>query len=152
MILKHHTFGWWKKKQYLVRWKGYSPAHDSWVNAEDLHAKDLISEYKAHPAPFISSLTVETAATAAHSSSAINTGSLQPAHHFHSDRSPVPSPSPSPEPYNYPGKPAKTEVNHFSHPCCSPSPFELPHKAPFPSMSYNDEPGHSYFESDADAE
>jgi hypothetical protein len=47
MILKHHIFGQWKKKQYLVRWKGYSPAHDSWVNAEDLHAKDLISEYKA---------------------------------------------------------------------------------------------------------
>ena len=28
-ILKQRTFGRWKKKQYLVRWKGYLPAHDS---------------------------------------------------------------------------------------------------------------------------
>jgi len=150
-ILKHRTFGRWKKKQHLVRWKGYSPAHDSWVNAEDLHAEDLVSEYKARPTPLISGSTVKTTATAAHSSS-LDTGSLQPAHRFHLDRSPVPSPSPSPEPYNYPGKPAEPEVDRFSHPRRSPSPFELPHKPPFPSMSYDDETGHSYFESDADAD
>jgi len=28
-ILKERSFGHWKKKQYLVHWKGYSPAHDS---------------------------------------------------------------------------------------------------------------------------
>jgi hypothetical protein len=150
-ILKHCTFGQWKKKQYLIRWKGYSPAHDSWVKAEDLHAEDLISEYKARPAPLISSSTVKTTATAAQSSF-ISTGSLQPVHCFHSDRSPVPSLSPSPEPYNYPGKPAEPKVDCFSHPCRSPSPFELPHKPPFPSMSYDDETSHSYFESDTDAD
>jgi hypothetical protein len=41
-ILKQQEFGRWKKKQYLVRWKGYSPAHDSWVNQEDMHADDLL--------------------------------------------------------------------------------------------------------------
>ena len=45
-IIKTHTFGHWKKKQYLVRWKGYSPAHDSWVNSKDMHAEDLISDFE----------------------------------------------------------------------------------------------------------
>jgi len=49
-ILKERAFGRWKKKQYLVRWKGYSPAHDSWVNAEDLHAPELLAEFKQQPA------------------------------------------------------------------------------------------------------
>jgi hypothetical protein len=127
-------------------------AHNSWVNAEDLHAKDLVLEYKACLMPLISGSTVETTAIAAHSSSTLSTGSLQPAYRFHSNRSPIPSPSPSPEPYNYPGKPASPEVNCFSHPCCSPFPFELPHKAPFPFMLYDDETGHSYFKSDANIE
>jgi hypothetical protein len=93
MILKHCTFGQWKKKQYLVRWKGYSPAHDSWVISKDLHANNLVSEFEAHPAPLISGSTIEST-TAAHSSSIISTGSLQPTHHFHSEKSPVSPPGP----------------------------------------------------------
>ena len=31
-----------KKLQFLVRWKGYSPAHDQWVNKEDMAADDLV--------------------------------------------------------------------------------------------------------------
>jgi len=29
-----------------MRWKGYSPAHDSWVNSKDLHASDLLADFK----------------------------------------------------------------------------------------------------------
>jgi hypothetical protein len=36
-----------KSWQYLVQWKGYSLAHDSWVKHSNLHAPDLISEYVA---------------------------------------------------------------------------------------------------------
>jgi Integrase zinc binding domain/RNase H-like domain found in reverse transcriptase/Chromo (CHRromatin Organisation MOdifier) domain len=35
-----------RKRQYLVRWKGYAPAHDSWVDESELHAPDLMEEYK----------------------------------------------------------------------------------------------------------
>jgi len=45
-ILRERSFGYWKKKQYLVCWKNYSPAHDSWVNAEDLHAPELLSDFQ----------------------------------------------------------------------------------------------------------
>jgi hypothetical protein len=45
-ILGQRTFGRWKKKQYLVRWKGYSQAHDQWVNADNMHAEDLIRAFE----------------------------------------------------------------------------------------------------------
>ena len=48
-ILKERSFGHWKKKQYLVRWKGYSPAHNSWVNSKDLHALELLADFQNQP-------------------------------------------------------------------------------------------------------
>jgi len=45
-ILKEGSFGHWKKKQYLVCWKDYLPAHDSWVNAKDLHAPELLLDFQ----------------------------------------------------------------------------------------------------------
>jgi Chromo (CHRromatin Organisation MOdifier) domain len=35
-----------RKRQYLIQWKGYAPAHDSWVDESELHAPDLIEAYK----------------------------------------------------------------------------------------------------------
>src|SRR5712672_724149 len=41
-LLEKRIFGRSKKLQFLVRWKGYSPAHDQWVNKEDMAADDLV--------------------------------------------------------------------------------------------------------------
>ena len=39
-----------RQVQYLVRWKGFSEAHDSWEPAANIHADELIQEfYKRHP-------------------------------------------------------------------------------------------------------
>jgi hypothetical protein len=35
-----------KKKQYLIRWKGYAPAHDSWEDEPGIHAPKLVADYK----------------------------------------------------------------------------------------------------------
>jgi Chromo (CHRromatin Organisation MOdifier) domain len=39
---------YWNKRQYLVRWKDYSPAHDSWENESNIHAPLLIKAYQQH--------------------------------------------------------------------------------------------------------
>ena len=39
-----------RQVQYLVRWKGFSEAHNSWEPASNVHADELIKEfYKRHP-------------------------------------------------------------------------------------------------------
>jgi hypothetical protein len=44
-VLDQRTHGRGKKKQYLIKWKGYSPAHNSWENATDVHAPELVTEF-----------------------------------------------------------------------------------------------------------
>jgi hypothetical protein len=44
-VIDERDFGRNKKKQYLVRWKGYAPAHDQWVDEKDLDAPELIAQY-----------------------------------------------------------------------------------------------------------
>jgi hypothetical protein len=39
------------KRQYLVRWKDYSPAHDSWADDADIHAPELIKQYHQSLSP-----------------------------------------------------------------------------------------------------
>ena len=46
-ILGQRTYGWWRKKQYLVKWKGYSDVHNSWEPAENVNAPELVQEYHA---------------------------------------------------------------------------------------------------------
>ena len=43
-ILGHWTYR--RKKQFLIQWKGYVPANDSWVDESGLHAPDLLDDYK----------------------------------------------------------------------------------------------------------
>ena len=37
-----------KKLQFLIRWEGYSSAHDSWEDATDVHAPKKLEEYYQH--------------------------------------------------------------------------------------------------------
>ena len=59
---------WHNQLQFLVWWKGFSEAHDSWEPAKDVHADELVEEfYKRYPAairctspPIIRSLNMST--------------------------------------------------------------------------------------------
>ena len=44
-VLGQRTHGRWKKKQYLIKWKGYSAAHNSWEPAKNVHAPELVKRY-----------------------------------------------------------------------------------------------------------
>jgi Chromo (CHRromatin Organisation MOdifier) domain len=44
-VLASRLYGCWKKLQYLICWKGYSHAHDSWESVDDIHAPDLVQAF-----------------------------------------------------------------------------------------------------------
>ena len=44
-ILKSRRVGKNKTLQYLIRWKGYSQAHDSWEPAKQVHTPKLVKQY-----------------------------------------------------------------------------------------------------------
>jgi Chromo (CHRromatin Organisation MOdifier) domain len=44
-VLTSRLYGRWKKLQYLIHWKGYSHAHDSWTPATDVHTPDLVQAF-----------------------------------------------------------------------------------------------------------
>jgi hypothetical protein len=45
-VLNQRTHGRGKKKQYLIKWKGYSPAHNSWEDAVNVHTPVLITKFQ----------------------------------------------------------------------------------------------------------
>jgi Chromo (CHRromatin Organisation MOdifier) domain len=63
-VLASRLYGRWKKLQYLICWKGYSHAPDSWMPATDIHAPDLVQAFHRDnpqvlgPAAYIRTLEV----------------------------------------------------------------------------------------------
>ena len=45
-ILQSRRFGRGCKVQYLVKWKGYPESENQWVDWDDLHADEMIAEFK----------------------------------------------------------------------------------------------------------
>ncbi len=45
-IINRRFFGKKKTKQYLVKWKGYSDAHNTWEPEENISANELIQQYE----------------------------------------------------------------------------------------------------------
>ena len=49
-VLDQQVYGWGKKKQNLIKWKGYSLAHNSWEDAAGAHPLDLVKKFlKSYP-------------------------------------------------------------------------------------------------------
>ena len=45
-VLDERNYGHWKKKQYLVKWKGYPDLDNQWLDAKDMeNAQELIAEF-----------------------------------------------------------------------------------------------------------
>ena len=45
-ILDSRRWGRGRKLQYLVKWKGYSEAENQWVDAKDIHADQLLDQFR----------------------------------------------------------------------------------------------------------
>jgi hypothetical protein len=46
-IISDRRHGRSKKFQYLVKWFGYPSAENSWVDEKDLHAPEILTQYKS---------------------------------------------------------------------------------------------------------
>jgi Chromo (CHRromatin Organisation MOdifier) domain len=58
-VLNSRRTGRAKKLQYLLRWKGYSRAHDSWQDATEVHAPELVAEYLARKPSAVRTTTLK---------------------------------------------------------------------------------------------
>ena len=46
-ILAHRQFGWSKKLQYLIKWKGYPESDNTWEPTDQVHAPQIIKHYQS---------------------------------------------------------------------------------------------------------
>ena len=44
-MLDTRLHGRWKKHQYLIKWKGYTDAYNSWEPEENVNALELVKEF-----------------------------------------------------------------------------------------------------------
>jgi Chromo (CHRromatin Organisation MOdifier) domain len=58
-VLNSRRTGRAKKLQYLLQWKGYSRAHDSWQDATEVHAPELVAEYLARKPSAVQTMTLK---------------------------------------------------------------------------------------------
>ena len=59
-VLGQRTYGCWKKKQYLIKWKGYSAAHNSWEPAKNVHTPELVKRYLDQSCTHVRTLVLKT--------------------------------------------------------------------------------------------
>ena len=45
-IIKHCRLERNCKQEYLIKWKGYPASDNTWVKENDLHASELLAEYR----------------------------------------------------------------------------------------------------------
>ncbi len=46
-IVAHWQFGWSKKLQYLIKWKGYPESDNTWEPADQVHAPLIVKHYQS---------------------------------------------------------------------------------------------------------
>jgi Chromo (CHRromatin Organisation MOdifier) domain len=58
-IIDSRRWGRARKLQYLLQWKGYSRAHNSWQDATEVHAPRLVREYYARKKSAMRAITIK---------------------------------------------------------------------------------------------
>jgi Chromo (CHRromatin Organisation MOdifier) domain len=58
-VLNSRRTGRTKKLQYLLWWKGYSWVHDSWQDATEVHAPELVADYLARKPSAVRTTTIK---------------------------------------------------------------------------------------------